>query len=398
MAQWFEGLDGQVVLDDDYVWILREGVCAELTHDVAMPPVRALRGAVTGTDFRRATIIDLGMMRIRVSESPDAGRPVSGSDTVRFSLISNDRFSTLDLLLAVSAEDATEPVTNGDQLCSALDGFGGIATQAELADVLGESPDVMHPVEGVMWNSVGSLWVAAGGTVDVDTERLLQRILALKDLLRRLPANSGIKTLQAAVEMTPLNHLGAQRIGGLWEAVMSEALPGRVDSVPVQPRQAPARATPVRRTPSPNRTARPRTRVWTKWDDADSRVLPVDEAAHISEPESSSQVRAELPDTTTAPASEVHPARRRSAFSGGKIRIYLDCDGHRVKAVFDPETGETEITVAPVRALLGSVHSDPDAAAEAVTTVFRLGDDGPFDGWQLWKVDDSSGRSLAETT
>ena len=67
-----------------------------------------------------------------------------------------------------------------------------------------------------------------------------------------------------------------------------------------------------------------------------------------------------------------------------------------MKAIFDPETGATEITSAPVRALLGSVHADPDAAAGAVTTTFRLGEEGPFDGWQLWRIDDNAGRSLAE--
>jgi len=56
-----------------------------------------------------------------------------------------------------------------------------------------------------------------------------------------------------------------------------------------------------------------------------------------------------------------------------------------------------DVTVAPVRALLGATYPDPDAAAKAVVSAFRLGDEGPFDGWELWKVDDTSMQSLRET-
>ncbi|WP_407108072.1 hypothetical protein [Rhodococcus aetherivorans] len=55
MAQWFEGFDGQVVLEDDYVWIMREGIPGALLEEAPAQPLRAMRTAVTGTEFRSAT-------------------------------------------------------------------------------------------------------------------------------------------------------------------------------------------------------------------------------------------------------------------------------------------------------------------------------------------------------
>jgi len=246
VAQWFEGFDGQVVLDDDYVWILREGIPEALTGSADSASVRAHRGAVVGTDFRPATTTDLGVLRIRVAAKSGSAAHVETSEPVRFSLINNDRFSALGLLLSSNVEGVIEPVAAAEQLRIALDGLEGIATQAEIAEVLGEEPDVMQPVDGVTWSSVGSLWVAAGGTVDTEAGNRLQRITALQDLTRRLTANSGIKHLQSAVAMTPLNVLGPQRLCGLWKAVISEALPERTEAGPVRrrPRQR-SRAQPV---------------------------------------------------------------------------------------------------------------------------------------------------------
>ncbi|NLE81615.1 MAG: hypothetical protein GX610_18945 [Rhodococcus sp.] len=376
MAQWFEGFDGQIVLDDDYVWVLREGIPIELTRGTRLPSIRAHRGAVVGTDFRPATASEPGMLRIRVSDIAGAVRPVHGSDTVRFSSISNDRFSTVNLLLAARAADTGGPVVldESDQLRSALDSLDGIATQTELAEVLGTSPDVLRRVEGVTWNSVGALWVAAGGTVEIPEDRRLQQIRAVQDLTLRVPSNAGIKTLQNAVTTTALQHLDAQRLGGLWEAVLSEVVPLR-PSVPA-PRPGvvgePQSKTVNRRGAAPAAPKHPRTRVWTKWDSSDGGIGPAD------------------------PELIEQSDRRTQVNSRRRVRVHLDCDGHRVKALFDPDTEKTEITVAPARALLGSIHPDPNAAARAVVTTIRLGDDGPFDGWRLWLLDDSSGRPLGQ--
>lgn len=379
MAQWFEGFDGRVLLDDDYVWITREGIPANLIVGVDSAPSRAHRGAVAGTDFYPATATDLGTLRIHV-QGVDSESQMDVSDPVRFSLMSNDRFSTLALLLGINAEEVVEPVTEADQLRAALDGFDGIATHAELVEVLGGEPDVMQAVDGVTWNSVGSLWVAAGGAFDTPADIRLQRIRALQDLARHLPADAGTKSLQSAAAKTPLQYLGMLRLGRLWEAVASEALPARPAVETAPPRPNPARSERPRAVTPSDRKDRPRTRVWTKWDDAP--VAP--------EPAS--------PPVVAGPVGVPDGAKKGhiTAFSGRKIRVHLDCDGHRVKAVFDPQTREAEITVAPVDSLVGSTHPDPDAAAEAVITAFRLGDEGPFDGWSLWRIDDASGRPLSE--
>ncbi|AWG98503.1 hypothetical protein [Rhodococcus ruber] len=398
MAQWFEGFDGQVVLEDDYVWIVREGIYSDLIAEVSAQPLRAMRTDVTGTEFRSATDTNFGSLRICISATT-AGDSAARHDVVRFSVASNDRFSALNLLLGGNPEVVAEPMSIGDQLRAALDGFDGIASQAELTEALGVTPDVLQSHEGVIWNSVGSLWVAAGGTDDVHSDVRLEQIRALHDLTRRLPANSGIKALQDAVKGTPLQHLGAQRLGTLWEAVMSEALP---DPAPV------GESSRARSTPKPagaasprvasERASRPRTRVWNKWGSTEGP----DRASQQSEPPASSPVVSadapvRMPRIGEAESVKVRPARRISALSGKRIRVYLDCDGHRVKALFDPDTEKMDVTVAPVRALLGATYPDPNAAAKAVVTAFRLGDEGPFDGWELWKVDDTSMQSLRES-
>ncbi len=398
MAQWFEGFDGQVVLEDDYVWIVREGIPSGCFSEPTARPIRALRGGVVGTDFKSATESSFGSLRINVSAKDAATDSVVHNDVVRFSAGSNDRFSALNLLLGGNPEVATEPMSIGDQLRAALDAFDGIASQAELADSLGEVPDVVQTHDGVIWNSVGSLWVAAGGTEGAAAAVQLERIRTLNDLTRRLPANSGIKALQKAVKGTPLHHLGAQRLGTLWEAVMSEALPDRVPSpVPSGPRSKTKQAAQAPRPTATDRTARPRTQVWNKWDSAETRdPSPHSGGSRVSNRGDASHAPTTLPRVAEAEPVRARATRRISALSGKRIRVYLDCDGHRVKALFDPDTEKMDVTVAPVRALLGATYPNPDAAAAAVVSAFRLGDEGPFDGWELWKVDDASSRTLKE--
>ncbi|MGC5163013.1 hypothetical protein ACLQ3J_09850 [Rhodococcus sp. DT1] len=395
MAQWFEGFDGQVVLEDDYVWIMREGIPGALLEGASAQPLRAMRTAVTGTEFRSATDSNFGSLKICVSTTT-AGTTAVRHDVVRFSVGSNDRFSTLNLLLGGNPDVVTEPLSIGDQLRAALDGFDGIASQAELTEALGEAPDVLQVHKGVIWNSVGSLWVAAGGAGGVHPDERLEQIRALHELTRRLPANSGIKALQNAVKGTPLQHLGAQRLGILWEAVMSEALPDPIPGVESSRAQStPKPAAPVSPRVASELASRPRTRVWNKWSSTEES----NHASQQSGPRSSSPVvpadaPVNLPGIGEAESVDVRPARRITAFSGKRIRVYLDCDGHRVKALFDPETEKMDVTVAPVRALLGATYPGPDAAASAVVKAFRIGDEGPFDGWELWKADDMSARSL----
>jgi len=396
VAQWFEGFDGQFVLDDDYVWIVRQGIPATLLPGNPGSPLRALRSDVVGTEFRPATESGLGFLRIRLALGSKTAAALAGQDVVRFSAVSNDRFSALNLLLGGSSEPATETMAVGDQLRAALDGFDGIATRAELAEVLGAEPDVLHAHEGVTWNSVGTLWVAAGGTGDETPDGRLERIRALDALTRRLPANSGIKALQNAVKSTSLEYLDAQRIGTLWEAVMSEALPE------AEPPRSTTTLGPSARSTAPSRNERnprPRTRVWNKW--SNTEPAPPRASTEDTKKDSAKVTADNQPSIARASRQNPKPGkppavRRLNAFAGKRIRVHLDCDGHRTKALFDPDTGAMEITVAQVLSVLGATYPNPDVAAEAVISALRIGEDGPFDGYELWKIDDMSGRSLKE--
>ncbi|MGW0024707.1 hypothetical protein [Rhodococcus sp. NPDC003383] len=141
------------------------------------------------------------------------------------------------------------------------------------------------------------------------------------------------------------------------------------------------------------------TRLWNKWGNLESAP------ARTSRREKEEDVADEGADdhASVAPVCAQNPkpdkslpARRITALSGKKIRVHLDCDGHPAKALFDPDTGSMEITVAPVLSVLGAIYPSPDLAAKAVISALRIGEDGPFDGFELWKIDDTSGRSLKE--
>lgn len=562
IAEWFEGFDGQVVLEDEYVWIVRDGVPATLVPGSSRAPRRAPRRSVIGTDFSPASDGSFGYITIRVKGTEVA----SGSDVVRFSEANNQRFALLDRTLAPRAEideqHTVEPPSIVDRLRVALDDLGGIATQSELAEIFGDSPDVTDEEHGVTWGRVGSTWVATGGSDNTAAAIGSERLRTLDSLIRRLPTDTGIKALRNAVAESPLHHLDPQRLGALWEAVISEfhtesAISEDLDKSRTAPVDLPASSTaspePQRNElPSPpkstvsargattrspsksNQVSGPKalaklnevlrtaldareglathaeltralgvevpTRgshkgvIWgqvggvrvaaggtnplpircriaqirelnrfVKHSLADTEQqelipAPGGEPAQISASRFSELFRAieshfsgraalsierldfdrsdspgvpgEVSRSSSGVAPSIPPKLRDeaaterndeshrvvvpseglqedarsarpirpsvSAFSGQRMRVYLDCDGHRIKALYDPDGRSVEVTVVPIRALQGARFDDPHTAAAVVISACRPGDAETHDGWSLWHIDDRTGRALGE--
>lgn len=63
VAEWFEGFDGQVLLEDDHLWIVREGLTDKVGFEFATAP----RAAVAGTVFHPATDSTLGALAVRIA-------------------------------------------------------------------------------------------------------------------------------------------------------------------------------------------------------------------------------------------------------------------------------------------------------------------------------------------
>lgn len=556
-AQWFEGFDGQVLLDDDYVWIVREGVPPTvLSGGSALCRVR--RSAIRGARYRPATAASFGYIDIRPDYASGRGSHVD-LGVVRFSECSNQRFAALGRFLGAEPdiyEAHEEIVVAIDELVrNVLDDLGGIATRNEIVGVVGEDSDVTVVDEGVIWVSLGSLCIAAGGSDRDAYQAAPTRIQALIALVGSQPANTGIKALKDSVSTTALDYLGSERLGTLWEAVASEAQESvRAGAVPPKdadvvedsisgdsseavtpPSLGIRRSVEASATPNPERKRRD-SRILTKvnerlreeldaregiathgeltnavqgdlqtrgshksviwgqaggvrvalggteripiqtridrirlldqvvrthraehdvgdrcscWDYAE--LLGVSEvriaelwrsigmgptigAVRTGSVNSSNSRCDESPDVgpreapeligsdsmaslagdevggvevqplagkSAAPpdarlSSRINSEKQIGAFSGNRTRVYLDCDGHRIKALYSPDDWTVEVTVAPILALRGARFDHPDDAASAVIAACRPGEGGVQDGWASWRIDDRSERSLGE--
>ncbi len=118
-----------------------------------------------------------------------------------------------------------------------------------------------------------------------------------------------------------------------------------------------------------------------------ARQLP--RSAHASP--SPVKARAE----SSGPTSAQPVGMPASAAVGDQLRVFLDHDGFRTIAVFDPATGGVRISKGELK---GYVFSDPTAAAAAVIERIAPGTPTPGDGWALWRVHDRSMTPLEDCT
>lgn len=218
MAEWFEGFDGQVVLEDDYVWIVREGIPRELVPPELSHPRRAARSAVLSVEFHPATEDSMGSIGFRL-DGVDFASPVA---TVRFSPPSSDRFAELNRIFVVEDDEESQiPVGPHphDRIRKVLADLGEIAERSEVANEIGWVPDIFEHIDDLRWIAVGPTWVAVGGSDAATTG--IEKVRVLEQLIGKLPSDTGIKALTNAVTGTALEYVGPQRLGALWESVVA---------------------------------------------------------------------------------------------------------------------------------------------------------------------------------
>ena len=364
-AQWFEGYDGQVMLEGDHVWITREDVDPGAVFGFSTEPRRIARDSVVGAAIREATESAFGSLSVLVRGGVAIDAAARHPDVVRFSLGNNSRFKLLHELLSVGESASNDLLTPSTQLVAALETFEGVATATELAGALGAVPiDIGAALTGL----VAGVVVCVAGPQFAGRERDCMK--SLSSLVGALPPSAGTKQLREAVADTPLSLLTMPRLGALWESLMAER--------PVKP---------VSRAPMPAAGSR-------AGQMKPPRITPPARAVPVVPEAKPAQPRVSANRPIGSPAAS--PRKIVSAFSGSMLRVVMECEGFRYKALYDPATQSTTVTVAAYRGMLKTRHVSPHAAAEAIITWCSVGAVGPFDGWTLWRFDDGSGRSLGE--
>lgn len=98
------------------------------------------------------------------------------------------------------------------------------------------------------------------------------------------------------------------------------------------------------------------------------------------------QVVARLVEQGSMPQPAVCPADEPT--SNGALAVYADYDGHRTRAMYDPETTRIDITSGPLQ---GTTYKTPTGAARAVVGHYKPRINPNRNGWSFWTLDDGAG-------
>lgn len=381
--QRFEGMNGQIILDDQYLWLTREGVLTPLDARIPRAPRRVLINQVVGSRFNAGELAAAGSIRVLVEGAEEQDQTSSDlhPDVVLFAPESREEFRLLASLLSNSnigsvAESAAEELS-ALKFLSALDSLNGLAAAEEIVEAvagigddeegyddynqLADELDILDDDPRVTWAWIGECWFAIGGTApasEADRKRILKDFA---ELVRTMPGDAGTKQLANAVSKTALSRFSTMRLAQLWELV-SHPMPEALQTIAVVQRDE--------RAPAPAA--------------APSVVTAAVERSAVER-----AVGQEGPARRSAPTPTRLPTR--SATVGRKWRVSLDCEGFRTLAVCDPISGETNITKGELE---GRRFADPSAAAKAVFERYESVFSEDIDGWRLWILHDGSGRSI----
>lgn len=97
--------------------------------------------------------------------------------------------------------------------------------------------------------------------------------------------------------------------------------------------------------------------------------------------------------TTPVPSHAGAGSLPTNAIAGDKLRVFLDVEGFRTMALFDPASYGMRITKGELR---GRTFPNPSAAAAAIIERIAPGTPAPEDAWALWRLHDTSMAPLAD--
>lgn len=390
-VQWFEGYDGQIVVDDSFLWITREALTDAVEFRFTTEPRRVPRSAIREVTFEVATESTRGRLAVHTDGGVAVGETGDHPDVVKFSIGSNDRFRMLRVLLTVvDGRNDWGGRSPADELRYALDTFDGIATYSELSTALGYAPDALIPVERVTWGWVRGVRTAAGGTAQTSWAEQAEKLIVLEKLAATYSLDDTTKPLGNAVAHSVLVSMPINRVAALLESLTADEPPlGALHS----PRAKPIDSNPIPTDSEVSQEAADSRIPLGGGGGVESRKHLADRIAPGMRPRQLAQsLRSRLARSGKSEAS----TGQDDLFDGHRMRVFMELNGFRSRALFDPETTEVEITWAPYRALLGTKYVDPHRGAQAVLGGSGLGEEGPVDGWATWKLDDGSMRTLGE--
>ncbi|WP_158726420.1 hypothetical protein [Tomitella fengzijianii] len=387
-VRWFWGIDGQVILDDEYVWIAREWL---VDAGRPRPPQRARLADVTGVSAAEVDGGEKVLVQIQVDGAePDDFASPSPTDAVLFDLdegdICVDELMAHEQIIAslrlLAEFDARQPEVHAcwqdgrieSALRLALGAREAIATKDEIVQAILASEHVTDPdaraeleriiesctADGdVTWIDAGPTTVAIGGSRAYKATR--------HDPLRKIVERYAKAQKDSRRRSTSYAKLD--------EGLKKMLTGGRYRSLKVSlGLQPPRKASAAKSSKATKRVAKPAARQRPRPADAvPGKARPTPSSAHI------------LPSKTAGlPAS---------AAVGDRVRVYLDHDGFRTIGVFNPATGGVRISKGELK---GHSFSGPTAAAAAVIERIAPGTPAPDDGWALWRVHDTSMTALGK--
>lgn len=386
---WFWGVDGQIITDSTYLWIAREWV--EPVADVDVPaPRRALLADITGLHIYGEEFDEISVqLSVAGAQECDLSL-VTPPDTVRFQSDEFERFlawmddndvgvggdgpaaeSPSDGEAGCREDTAVPPARWNEMMLAALDIREGIATRDELCHAVAVAARATDHYRTALERAIDSCGTQVGVhwtwfedvRIAIGTHTAAQRIRSVP--LRRIFDDAAESAGNPAVEANVHENVSKRLRMLLTSARYSELIEHLGLEV-----HTPAR---VRRSQGRRRGA---------WKPARPKPSTAESSSTDSQ-----EHRA---DAVVPQRSEGLPATARV---GAKLRVFLDFEGFRTVAVFDPFSDGIRVTKGELK---GRSFTDPTAAAAAVIEWVAPGTPEPDDGWALWRLHDRSTMPLAD--
>ncbi|SIS21970.1 hypothetical protein SAMN05445060_3847 [Williamsia sterculiae] len=432
-SQWFQGSDGDVCLDEEFVWLIRG---YEPTSG-GSPPIEARPRRARLADLDQILKRDygplggwlhIGVRGIEPLYTSAHGAASSCPDCVKYSADARSEFARLYAELAAHARESTEsakptdstvavdsehepqhvelPAERPDSVLLALDQLGGIATYEEMRRRVGDLARPRAKHFGLVWRRFGDVHVAIGGT---ETSSKFQWSREFTELERRVVAvgrNPTVPRIRRAIEGSALKRFDFSRLAAVWE-VLSEQISATPEEVAVDGQTDASRVPSASSPTAPDyppclQAARPASPTLMSGKESGSNEA-IDESAEAGlhdedgGPSASSSVanrrlrstfgknRITLPALGPVPSTSQGPSvvGQRSEFTrDSRLRVIIECEGHFVAGLYDETTGALQITTDGLAR--STPYATPTAAAQVVFSRFSQPDSRRMDGSELW--------------
>lgn len=432
LSQWFHGSDGDVCLDDEFVWLVRD----HYPLSAGSPPIERRPRRARLADLDRVLQRDngtlggwlhIGVRGIDPFYRSAHGAASSCPDCVKYPQDARSDFAHLyaelaahtnesaegaipsDSAASVDSDDAPQqvelPAEQPDSVLLALDRLGGIATYEEMRRQLGDLARPRSKHYGLVWRRFGDVAVAIGGTGTSSKFRWSREFMELERRVVAVGSNPTVPKIRRAIEGSALKRFEFSRLAAVWEVLAEQIAPTpeAVGSRRTDDASAPAAA----KTSAPDlplfleavRPASPTTvsvgesKSYEATDNStgvvsDEKVEdPVGSASVVSPPPQSAFGRNRI---TLPPLSRTTDTSRGPSIIGNgsklsrdnRLRVIIECEGHFIAGLYDESTGALQITTGVLAR--STPYSTPTAAAHVVLAHFSQSDPKRTDGFALW--------------